>query len=184
MCFKKYFTCLSLKCHSWWVLVGVAFPSSHLLCFLPIPFQLGIQPCFGLLLPIASLTFPVSVFLSLNYRPFLFAWLAFVSWGWRQKLPSECWYLATKPHGPTFQKTVILTNIHCSENLTSYRQKVFEKRVLRRIYRPGKEKVQATVQVMYSLQPNIIRVTEAWEVWEVHTTFVLRILREDTLGEN
>jgi hypothetical protein len=38
--------CLSLEFHSLGLSVGVAFLSSHfLLCLLPIPFQLGSQPC-------------------------------------------------------------------------------------------------------------------------------------------
>jgi len=53
------------------------------------------------------------------------------------------------------------TNIHCNENLRSHRQKVCDKRVLRRISRPGREEVNVTVQVVYTVQPNIIRVTRA-----------------------
>jgi hypothetical protein len=56
-------------------------------------------------------------------------------------------YQTTWPHVPED----CYTNIHCNENLRSHRQKVFEKRVLRRICRLGKEEVKATVQVIYSL---------------------------------
>jgi len=38
---------------------------------------------------------------------------------------------------------------------------VCDKRVLRRISRPGREEVNVTVQVVYTVQPNIIRVTRA-----------------------
>jgi hypothetical protein len=53
------------------------------------------------------------------------------------------------------------TNIHCNANLRSHRQKVYDKRVLRRISRSGREVVKVTVQVVYTVQPIIIRVTGA-----------------------
>jgi hypothetical protein len=60
-------------------------------------------------------------------------------------------YQPTWPHIPKDS----YANIHCNENLRSHRQKVYDKRVLRRISRPGREEVKVTVQ------PNIIRVTGA-----------------------
>jgi hypothetical protein len=53
------------------------------------------------------------------------------------------------------------TNNHCNENLRSHRQKEYGKRALRRISRPGRGEVNVTVQVVYTVQPNIVRVTRA-----------------------
>jgi hypothetical protein len=41
---------------------------------------------------------------------------------------------------------------------------VYEERVLRRISGPGREEVKATLQEVYTVQPNIIRVTGAREI--------------------
>jgi hypothetical protein len=66
-------------------------------------------------------------------------------------------YQPTWPHIPED----CYINIHCNEKLRSHRQKVCDKRVLRRISKPGREEVKVTVQVVYTVQPNIVRVTGA-----------------------
>jgi hypothetical protein len=61
-------------------------------------------------------------------------------------------YHTTRPHIPED----CYANIHCNQKLQSHRQ-----RVLRRISGPGMEEIKATVQVAYTVLPNIIRVTGA-----------------------
>jgi hypothetical protein len=102
------------------------------------------------LLVIFSLTFLISV-LSQNYKPFFFAYIVIL------KIKAAAFfrmlvlvYQSTWPHIPED----CYTNIHCNGNLRSHRQ-----RVLRRIFRPGREEAKVTVQVVYTVQPNIIRVT-------------------------